>query len=149
MQEEGGSAGARKGGGDLAADEARLAHSSDDDAAFAREEKIDGADERVVEAREDVLDGLGFDAKNAAGRFEAHALLQRRTRVESSLRRARSCGSSTRGSALGPSERAAAGLSWGWRKIPSTPGATPARARGSLNSGSRLNASPSPPRRST
>src|SRR5690348_16154791 len=119
MQEEGGGAGTRKSGGDFAADEAGLAHTSDDDAAFAGEEEIDGADERVVEAGQDVLDGLGFDAENAAGRFEAHALLQWRTRVESSLRRVRSCGSCARGRALGPSERAAAGLSWVSRKIPS------------------------------
>src|SRR5258705_13376539 len=135
MQEEGGRAGAGKRGGDFAAYEAGLAHAGDDDAGFAGEKKIDRADEGIVEAREDVLDGLGFDAKNAAGRFEADALLQRRTRVESSLRRARSCGSWTSGSALGPSERAAAGLSWVSRKIPSTPAATPARARGSINSG--------------
>src|SRR6266481_2944077 len=145
MQEEGGRAGAGKSAGDFAAYEARLAHTGDDDAAFAGEEKIDGADEGIVEAREDVLNGLDFDAENAAGRFEAHALLQRRTRVESSLRRARSCGSCARGRALGPSERAAAGLSWVSTKMPSTPVATPARARGSMNSGWPPLAWPWPP----
>src|SRR5258708_7206969 len=145
MQEKGWRAGAGKSGGDFAAYEAGLAHAGDDDAAFAGEEKIDGADEGIVEAREDVLDGLGFDAKNAAGRFEAHALLQRRTRVERSLRRARSWGSCARGRALGPSERAAAGLSWVSRKMPSTPVATPARASGSMNSGWPPLAGPWPP----
>ena len=111
MKKKGWRAGAGEGGGDFAADEAGLAHAGDDDAAFAGEEEIDGVDEGGVEAREDILDGLGFDAENAAGGVEAHALLQRRTRVESSLRRARSCGSCASGRALGPSERAAAGLS--------------------------------------
>src|SRR5258708_18892653 len=124
MQEEGGRAGAGKSGRDFAAYEAGLAHAGDDDAAFAGEKKIDRADEGIVEAREDVLDGLGFDAKNAAGCFEAHALLQRRTRVERSLRRARSCGSWTRGSALGPSERAAAGMAGVSWKRPARPSAT-------------------------
>src|SRR5258708_7278767 len=135
MQEEGGRAGAGKSGGDFAAYEAGLAHAGDDDAAFAGEKKIDRADEGIGEAREDVLDGLGFDAKNAAGRFEAHAVLHHGPGGGSSLWGARSCGSWTRGSALGRSERAAAGLSWVSRKIPSTPAATPARASGSINSG--------------
>src|SRR5579859_6971526 len=145
MQEKGWRAGAGKGGGNFAADEAGLAHAGDDDAAFAGEEQIDGADKGIVEAREDVLNGLGFDAEDTAGRFQAHALLQLRTRVESSLRRERSRGSCARGRALGPSESAAAGLSWVSRKMPSTPAATPARARGSINSGWPPLAWPWPP----
>src|SRR5260221_6349684 len=138
-------ASAGKGGGDFAANQAGLAHAGDDDAAFAGEEEIDGADKGIVEAGEDVLDCLGFDAENAASGVQTHALLQRRTRVESSLRRARSWGSCARGRALGPSERAAAGLSCVSRKMPSTPVATPARARGSVNSGWPPLAWPWPP----
>src|SRR5579871_2174176 len=133
MKEEGGRAGTGECRGDLAGDESGFAHASENDTAFAGKKEIDGFFERGVEAREDVLDGLGFDFEDTAGGVEAHCEFHFRTRVESSLRRARSCGSCERGSALGPSERASAGLSWVSRKIPSTPAATAARASGSMN----------------
>jgi len=48
-------AGTGKGGGNLAANEARFAHPRDDNAAFTGEEKIDGAFEGSVEACEKIV----------------------------------------------------------------------------------------------
>jgi len=50
----------------------RIAHTGDDNSALAREKEIDSAVERRVEARENVLNGLRFDAENAAGSVLAH-----------------------------------------------------------------------------
>ena len=86
-------------------------HARDNHASLAGKEHFDRAIERSVESRQHFLNGLRFNAKNAARGFQAHASLQRRTRVESSFKRAKSCGSCARGKALGPSESAAAGLS--------------------------------------
>src|SRR5882757_11097040 len=72
MQEEGWRARAGKSGGDFFADDTGFAHTGDDHAAFACEKEIDSAVERGVEARENVLNGLCFDAENAAGSVLAH-----------------------------------------------------------------------------
>ena len=42
------------------------------DAAFAGEEQIDGTIEGGIEAREEIADGLRFDAQDAAGGVQAH-----------------------------------------------------------------------------
>src|ERR1700722_13125179 len=93
MEEERWGAGAGEGGGNFAGDQAGLAHAGDDYAAFAGEENVGGFLEGVVQARENVLNGLGFDFQDAAGGFQAHCTLQRRTTVESSFRRLRRAGS--------------------------------------------------------
>src|SRR6266478_2150775 len=145
MQKKGRRAGARKRGGNFSRDQAGLAHAGDDDTAFAGEENINGFHKGGVEPREDVLDGLRFDFEHTARGVQAHCTLQRRTTVESSFKRLRRAGSCASGSALGPSESAAAGLSCVSRKMPSTPAATPARASGSMNSGWPPLAWPCPP----
>src|SRR5208337_3921650 len=145
MQKERRRAGARERSGNLAADQPGFSHARHNHASLAGEKHFDRAIERSVESCQYVLNGLGFNAENAARGFQAHALLQRRTREESSFKRARSCASCAKGRALGPSESAAAGLSWVSRKMPSTPAATPARASGSMNSGWPPLAWPCPP----
>jgi hypothetical protein len=77
MQEERRRTGAGKGGGNLAANQTGLAHTRDDDTAFAREEKIDGAIEGGVEASEEVVQGLRFDLKDATRGIEAHGNVTR------------------------------------------------------------------------
>ena len=57
-------AGTGKGGGNLAANEARFAHPRDDNAAFTGEEKIDGAFEGSVEACEKIVESLGLNVKD-------------------------------------------------------------------------------------
>src|SRR5260221_10189240 len=79
-------AGAGKGGGDFAANQAGLAHAGDDDAAFAGEEEIDGADKGIVEAGEDVLASLGSEGASAGGGGPALDFLRRRTRGAGTLR---------------------------------------------------------------
>jgi len=121
VKKERGRAGAGERGGDFAADEAGFAESGDDDAALALEEQLDGAVEAGVEAVEEALDGLDFDAQDAARGFEAHEGLQVRTseaRRESLPRSGRRWSS---GRALVASERALGGFSWTSRKRPSTP----------------------------
>src|SRR5580698_10730719 len=73
VKKEGWSAGAGECCRYLARDETGFSHAGENDAAFAGEEKIDGFFEGGVEAREDVLDGLGFEFEDAAGGVEAHA----------------------------------------------------------------------------
>ena len=72
MEEKGRCAGTGKGGRDFAANQARLAHTGDDDAPFAGEEKIDGAVEGGVETSQKIVERLGFDLQDAARGFEAH-----------------------------------------------------------------------------
>src|SRR5262249_1362590 len=122
-----------------------LAHAADHDATLAGEKQIDGCFERGVQSRKHVQDRLRFNLEDAARGGKRHAAPQRRTICESSLSRASRAGSSARGRALAPSERAAEGLSCVSRKIPSTPVATPARASGSMNSGWPPLAWPWPP----
>src|SRR5262249_10024902 len=145
MQEKGWRASARKSRGDFFADDSGFAHSRNYDAAFASEEKIHGVVKSCIETREDVLNCLRFDAENAASSVLAHALLQPRISSESCFILESRAGSCARGSAFAPSERAAAGLSCVSRKRPSTPAATAARARGSINSGWPPLAWPCPP----
>jgi hypothetical protein len=73
VKEKGRRASAGEGGGNFAADQARFAHARDDDAAFAGEEKIDGAVEGRVEASEEIVEGLGLNVKDATRGVEAHA----------------------------------------------------------------------------
>ncbi len=77
VKEKGGRAGAGEGGRNLAANQARFAHTGDDDAAFAGEEKVDGAVERKVEASEEIVEGLSFYLKDAARGVEAHGNVTR------------------------------------------------------------------------
>ena len=65
VEKKGRRAGTGKGGGNLAADEARFAHPRDDNATFTGEEKIDGTVEGSVEASEEIVEGLGLDVKDA------------------------------------------------------------------------------------
>ena len=72
MKEKGRRAGAGESGRNLAGNQARFAHTGDDDAAFAGEKKIDGAIERGVEPSEEVVKGLRFDLQDATSGVEAH-----------------------------------------------------------------------------
>jgi len=65
VQKKGRRAGTGKGGGNLAANEARFAHPCDHNAAFTGKEKIDGTVERSVEASEEIVEGLGLNVKDA------------------------------------------------------------------------------------
>src|SRR5579872_658675 len=76
-------AGAGERGGDFSSDQAGLAHARDHHAAFAREENVYGFFKGGVEAREHVLDGLGFDSQNAPGGVEAHGCVIREWRAVS------------------------------------------------------------------
>jgi hypothetical protein len=71
MQEPGGGAGARQRGGDLPADDARLAHAGHDDAAAALEEQCHGALELAVDAIDETQDGRGFGPQDLARQVEA------------------------------------------------------------------------------
>src|SRR5579864_7351584 len=135
MQKKGWCARARKRRSNFARDDPGLSHSGEDHSSLAREKNIHGAIKRRVEPRQNIQNGLSFDFQNAPGGIQAHGKLQRRTTVESSFNRLSRTGSCESGSALGPSDSAAAGFSCVSRKIPSTPAATPARASGSINSG--------------
>ena len=57
-------AGAGKGGGDFAADQAGFAQSGDHDAAFAAIEEFDGALEARIKALDQAGDGFGLDAQD-------------------------------------------------------------------------------------
>ena len=70
VQEERGRAGARQRRGDLAADDARLAHAGQQHAAAAGGEQIDGGGERGVQAVDQPEDGVGLDAKDLPGQVE-------------------------------------------------------------------------------
>ena len=70
VEEEGRRAGARQRRGDLAADDARLAHAGDDDAAAALEQQLDGALEVVVEAIDQAEDRRRLGAQHLAGEIE-------------------------------------------------------------------------------
>src|SRR5207302_10968127 len=63
MQKKRRRARAGKCGGDFFANDTGLAHTGDDHAAFACEKEIDSAVEGRVQARENVLNGLCFDAE--------------------------------------------------------------------------------------
>ena len=67
MKEPGRRAGARESCGNLSADDARLAHAGDDDAAPALEQELDSAFEMPVDAIDEPEDG-GRLAAEAAGR---------------------------------------------------------------------------------
>ena len=66
MQEERRRAGAREGRGDLAADDAGLAHAGDDDAAAAVADEHDGAGEPLVEAIDKRQHRGGFGLEDLA-----------------------------------------------------------------------------------
>ena len=67
VNEECGRTGAGEGGGKLATDVARLAHSGDDHPSAAREQEQDRFVEAVVEVRGDAFDGVGFSAQHLPG----------------------------------------------------------------------------------
>ena len=67
VQEQRRRAGARKGCGDFAADQPGLAKSGDDDASFARVQKLDGLFEALVETVDQACNGVGFDLQDALG----------------------------------------------------------------------------------
>src|SRR5215469_11439566 len=146
MQEKRGRARAGERRRDFSADQPGLAHPADHHAPFAREQHVYRFFEAGVEACEHVLNRLGFDFEHATGRFQAHDdAPQRRTTVLRPFNFKSSACSSESGKAFGPSERAADGLSWVSRKIPSTPAATAARASGSINCGCPPLERPCPP----
>ena len=65
-----GGAGARQRRGNLAADDARLAHAGDDDAAAAVEQELDGALEVAVDAVDEAEDRRRLGAEHLAGEVE-------------------------------------------------------------------------------
>ena len=70
VQEERRRPGARERRGDLARDDAGLAHPGDDDAAAAVAQQVDGAGEPLVHAVDEGEDGGGFGPEHLAGEFE-------------------------------------------------------------------------------
>src|SRR5271155_958666 len=121
--------------GNLAADQPRLAHSRNDHAAFATVEQLDGLLEAGVKPLDQAGNGFGLDSQDALGGFKAHDLSHARTNFEISISRFTSGLNCSRGKAFEPSDKAFDGSSCTSTKIPSTPAATLARARGSINSG--------------
>src|SRR5688572_1105382 len=71
MQKPRGRAGARQRGGDLAADDSRLAHAGDDDAAAALEEEANRPLEVAVEAVEKAEDGGRLGLQDLARQVQA------------------------------------------------------------------------------
>src|SRR5262249_41479628 len=66
MEEERRGAGAAQRGGDLAADDSRLAHAGEDDAAAALPQQLDGAVELPVETVDEREDRGGFRFEDLA-----------------------------------------------------------------------------------
>ncbi len=133
VQEEGGRAGARERRGDLAADDARLAHAGDDDAAAAVADQRDGAREALVEPIDERPDGGRLGLQHLAGERQISHRTSRSGRTRDQLARAAPRARSS-GRALAASLLARRGSSWTSMKMPSTPAATPARASGAMYS---------------
>src|SRR5256885_13377751 len=145
MQEKRRRARAGKGGGDLSSDKAGFAHATDNHSAFACKQHVNSFDKAGVQPGKHILNGLCLDLEHTAGCLQTHRLLtcagtcegagegQRRTNAANSFSRDSKPASCERGKAFAPSESAADGLSCVSRKMPSTPAATPARAKGSMN----------------
>ena len=70
VEEEGRRAGAREGGGDLSADDARLAHARHDHAAATRCQQRHSPFEARVEAGDESLHGGRLRAKHSGREFE-------------------------------------------------------------------------------
>ncbi len=70
MHEIGWRAGARHGGGDLAADMTGFADAADNDATLASQDQGDGLRERIAQPVGDFQYGSGFDGEDAAGKIE-------------------------------------------------------------------------------
>ena len=144
MQEERRRARAREGRGDLPADQARLAHAGHDDTAPTAGQQRHGLLEACVEPLDEPVDGSRLGAQDAGGEFERRGT---RTGVASLIDghvftpapphgrardAARRPASRSRRRAFSASDFARDGSSWTSRNTPSTPAATPARARVSM-----------------
>src|SRR5690606_8363878 len=132
VQEERRRAGARQCRGDLAADDARLAHAGDDDASAAGEQQFDGAVEAFVQTFGQCLNGLGLGREHAAGDVAGAAHERAASWMRSS--RVTSASKSASASAFCASLFARAGSSCTSMNTPSTPAATPADASGTMYS---------------
>ena len=138
MQEPGGRAGARERRRDLPADDARLAHAGDDDAAPAVEEQLDGALEVAVDAIDEAEDRGRFGAEDLSARgpvpvvgvgaswSSRHAMALADDRVDPHESIEERLEQRSSRSAFCASLFACAGSSWTSMNTPSTPAATPA-----------------------